>query len=191
MNSWEVLNKLQALGKSWLTLADLAKVLPVKSQSLNPVVARLVKKGALKRLGRGIYTYKGAVVSAESVASQIYYPSYLSLYTVLSQADLIDQIPYEIHLVTTQKSKRLNLRKTRIFYHQIKPELFFGWRLIDGIPTAEPEKALVDLMYFAVLGKAYLNREELDWRRMNVKKMNRYAKKFPKGVKAAIDAELK
>lgn len=191
MNELKLVEIINAFGKNWLTIADLRKILAVRESSIYTVVSRLIKKGVLIKLGQGIYGVFGRTVEPEEVAVQLYYPSYVSLKTVLSRAGVVDQIPLETQLVTTRKSKIIRLAGTRLVYRQIKPELFFGWRLIEGVPMADLEKALVDLAYFAVLGKAYLNGEELDRRKLDLKKVNRYAKKFPKKVKAAIDAALK
>jgi hypothetical protein len=38
-------------------------------------------------------------------------------------------------------------------FRQVKPELFFGYRTVDGVPTAPPEKAILDLAYLVDLGR--------------------------------------
>lgn len=190
MNDLKLIEMIGSYNKDWLTPADLIKILPVSEKSLYITVSRLVKRGTLEKIGQGLYGVYGTIPDQEKMAGQLYYPSYLSLQTVLSKIGVIDQIPLETQLVTTRKTKIIRLVNSRLVYRQVKPELFFGWRLVNGVPTAEPEKALMDLAYFASLGKTYLNWKKINWQGLNLKRLKQYSKRFPQSVRAAIDALL-
>ena len=58
-------------------------------------------------------------------------------------------------------------------------DLFFGYTLDKGIYIAEPEKALLDELYLISRGKRTLDIKELDLGKIDKKKFDQYAKRFP------------
>ncbi|MBU1085767.1 MAG: hypothetical protein ABIJ43_01795 [Candidatus Beckwithbacteria bacterium] len=186
MNEIKLIEKLRLVDKSWWSLNDLGKVLLIKPSSLYTVASRLVKKGVLIRIGQGIYGVFGKTVVPEEIASSLYYPSYLSLKTVLVKAGVINQVAQEIQLMTTKRTKQIKIGETRLKYHQIKKELFFGYRVEKGMAMAYPEKALLDLFYLSSLGKAFVSFEELDMSGLDQKKLKTYSKKFSKRVQMLV-----
>lgn len=162
-----------------LSLNDLAGILAVKKKVLPTVVMRLTKKGILQRLRPGLYGVYGKTVVPAEIAPQIYYPAYLSLKTVLAQEGIINQIPQQVYCVTLNKSYKTKISHTPIIYRQIRNHLFFGYTLRQGIPTAYPEKALLDLVYFVSRGRETVSLDELDLRRLNISRWNDFKKPYP------------
>lgn len=179
MSDIELIKTIAVFPKPIFSLLDLEKILGVAPSGLRTVVARLTKRGVLSKVCRGWYAPFGRITTAEEAAVQIYYPSYISLKTALSQAGWINQIPREIQLATPRKTYQTQIFGVNVNFHQIKEELFFGYYPENGIPTAYPEKALLDLIYFVSLNKEYLSVLELDVKRINLNRWHEFKQKFP------------
>lgn len=180
MNDIELINQISKFGKNILNVSDLEKILEInESSGLRTVISRLVKRGVLTKLGNnGIYSVYGRLVVSQEAAGQIYYPSYISCRTALSQAGIIDQIPLQVISVTSRKSYKTLLNGVTLVYRQIKPELYFGYYLQDKMAIAYPEKAILDLMYFAKRGGDFVNFSESDWKKLDVSRLKKFNEKF-------------
>ena len=118
---------------------------------------RWVQKGKLIRIKRGLYTLpkerQKTSFSLSWLANTIYSPSYLSLESVLSRYDLIpERVPLWTS-VTRLKTARFENPLGIFSYRHLKKELFFGFHPVKDeqgrdVLMAEPEKALLDLLYF-------------------------------------------
>lgn len=186
----ELIDRLNSLPKVVFTLSDLEKALPIQPKSLRTGVSRLKRKGVLQRVGQGLYGVYGKTVIPEQVAGQLYYPSYLSLKTVLSKVGVINQIPQQVYCVTPNKSYRTKISGTPIVYRQIRKDLFFGYYLDKGVPVAYPEKALLDLLYFISYGKETLSFDELYLKGLDKKRWNEFKKAYPDRIRVFAGNEL-
>lgn len=186
MKDIEIIKQLNLLPKNIFSLYDLKKILKVGPKSLPTKVSRLAKKGILQPVSRGWYTAYGKTVIPEEVAHQLYYPSYLSLRTVLGKAGVINQIPQKVFLVTCKKSYQTKILDTPVVYRQLKKELFVGYYLDKGIPTAYPEKALLDLLYFVARGKGRILFSELDLTHLNLSRLGKFQRIYPKRVRQLV-----
>jgi predicted transcriptional regulator of viral defense system len=118
-------------------------------------LSRWVNKGLLIRLRKNWYTFPENLQMAGIhyyLARRIYQPSYISLETALAYYGLIPEAVREITCVTSQKTQRFENPFGIFDYRSLKPELFFGYQSIQqdekrSILMAEPEKALLDLLY--------------------------------------------
>lgn len=182
----EFLTKLKEFNKQYLTLADFEKILDRDRPSLGVLIHRLIKEGFLMKLKAGVYIVPDNWANLDKIANQLYYPSYLSFNSALSRYGIIGQIPYSLTFATVKKSKKMMLGETEVVYSQLKPELFFGYKLEGGMNIAYPEKALLDQIYLASLGKAYVDYEELTLTDLQKKQFNEYVKKFPKRIRKGV-----
>jgi len=186
MNELKIIEKIRSFPKKIFTVSDLGKILPFSQKSLPTIISRLKKRGVLNQVARGYYSAYGEIIVPENVACQIYYPSYLSLKTVLSKAGVINQIPKAIYLVTPRKTYQTEIAGVSVIYRRIKEELFFGYYLKDQSLIAYPEKALLDLLYFSSRGLETVNFSEMDWSYLNKKRLKRWGRRYSKGVKEMI-----
>lgn len=175
----ELIKTLTSLNKAYFTSADLEKITGLAKNSLKVAIYRLVKKGLLAKIKRGVFQLAFSPVDVKKIANQLYYPSYLSFESALSQYGILSQIPYAETFATPKRSKKITLWETQVEYRQLQKELFFGYVLANGIYIAEPEKAILDQLYLVSRGKTVVNIEELDLRDIDKKKLDFYAKKFP------------
>jgi predicted transcriptional regulator of viral defense system len=186
MRDIDVLKRLESIDKAYFTTLDLERLFPSEKKGFTTFLKRLVDDEILVRLAKGVYMVRGRNWDLERIANQLYYPSYLSFVTVLGRGGILNQIPYSLTFATTRKSKRITLGGTDVVYSQLKPELYFGYDMKQGINIAEPEKALLDQLYLISLGKASLDFEELNLIDLDKKKFLSYAAKFPGRIKKGL-----
>jgi predicted transcriptional regulator of viral defense system len=120
------------------------------------------QKGYLIKLTNKWYVFSNVAITDGlnySISNSICQPSYISLETALCFHELIvDSAPADsfgensIHAITKHKTV-VYLNDRGIYsYRKIKPEFYFGFEtvVIDGKPIqmANPEKALIDFLYF-------------------------------------------
>lgn len=181
----ELIKTLYKLDKGYFTFADLERITGLKSTSLKVSVNRLAKKGILTRIKRGVYQLAFSPVDVKKIANQLYYPSYLSFESALSQYGILSQIPAAQTFATLKRSKRLVLWETEVQYRQLNVDLYWGYTLENGIYLAEPEKAILDQLYLVSRGKAAGG--ELDLSGISKRKLTRYAKRFPGYVQPLVN----
>ena len=184
MKDIQLIKKLILYNKPYFTVADFEKILDMKRDSLGVKLNKLVKKGVLIRLKRDIYCPAFGEMDLGLIANELYYPSYLSFETVLSRSGIISQVPYTITFATTRRTKILILHKTEIAYSHLKKEYFFGFTLKSGVYTADPEKAVLDQLYLASIGKRWIDTSEWSMVGMEKKKFIKYSKVFSKKVQS-------
>lgn len=187
MKGIELLKILQKLNKSFYTIADLEKITGLPRDSLYVALKRWETGEIIERISQGIYIPMGGNVSLENIAAQLYIPNYLSFESALARYGVLNLIPYALTFATTRKSKKYTLQKQEIEFRQISPELFFGYGMKNGIYIASPEKAFMDQIYFAARGKANLDFDELDVKKLSSKILKNYSKKFPSYVQSYIE----
>ena len=183
----ELIKKLQALDKGYFTVADMQKITNLSRNSLKVTINRLIEKGVLTKIRRGIYQLVFSEINIPKVANQLYYPSYLSFESALSKYGILSQIPYTQTFATTKRSKKMTLLDTEVEFRQIKEGLFFGYTMNEGIYIAEKEKALLDQLYMVSRGKGSLDIKELDLQDLDKDLFYKYSQKFPSYVKKQLD----
>jgi len=173
------LKELRAIDKLYFTINDLVKILNLPKESLYVSCNRLVKSGDLYRLKKNIYTLDNSPQNIQKIANLIYFPSYLSFESALALYGILNQIPYTSTFATKLKTKKIDLGEQTIEYHQLLPNLFFGYTLEKDLFIALPEKALLDQLYLVSLGKAKLDWDELNLHELSKTKFLQFSKKFP------------
>jgi predicted transcriptional regulator of viral defense system len=182
----ELLKILRSTPKDFYTVADLEKVTGLDRKSLYVSLNRWVNRGVLERAARNIYLVANEPVKLDAIAGQVYFPSYLSFESALSRFGILNLVPYSLSFATTRKTKSLTLLERTVVYRHLNQSLFFGFNLEDGLYVAEPEKALLDLVYFSSFGKGSLPTEELDLKSLSKKTLNLYSRQFPPRVAETV-----
>lgn len=110
------------------------------------------------------------------MASQLIYPSYISINSALLFHKLTQQVPGKVECVTTINS--INYNELGISYHKIKPELFFGYKRYtynnSYIFVANPDKAVFDGLYLNIFSETDINEFK---RNINFSDLIRHLKK--------------
>lgn len=116
---------------------------------------RWTAKGYTVKLRQGWYALAEETASADfvrHVAERIYNPSYLSLHWALAFYGIIPEAVTELTNVTTLKTAHFSNPLGEFHYQTVKPALMWGYKPMTTTHhrtymLAEPEKALLDLLY--------------------------------------------
>lgn len=135
--------------------ADLDVLLGRKTDiSLYRAIARLVEQGDLIKVKRGLYAVPDASLS--TISGRIDPTAYISTGTVLAKYAVIGSVPIgRVQAVKTGAPRSYKCTLGVIEHLSIKPDLFFGFDMVNGVRQATPEKAFLDVCYYTFKGKAF------------------------------------
>lgn len=170
MRTDEIINKLRETNVRIFYLSDLKKLLNItKDNTAYKTVGKLVKKRLLIRMGKGRYASVFNPPEKYEISNYLYSPSYISLETALNYYGILSQFPYVITAVTTRKTNKIRANNNEYEYAHINKRLFWGYKKQNGFLIALPEKALIDLIYFACKGWRNIDIKELELASLNRK----------------------
>lgn len=144
-------------------------------------------KGWVYALKRGLYelTYpRDFNIPDMYISNKLYSPSCISLEAALSNYSIIPEVSMAVTSITTKPTRRFKNKHGLFIYHTVKPEAFTGYYVERqgsfDILIAEPEKALIDYLYFKTYHnkKLSLEDERLDRDiilKLNKRKLKKYA----------------
>lgn len=169
--------------------AYLVQALDSPPQHVSTQLTRLVQKGVLTKIAKGWYENPFNPASPEEIAMRLRYPAYLSMEYLLSKESILSQRTFTLTVMSLKRRYTFTVKDTKLEYHQLSKPLFFGYTTRNGIHIAEPEKALLDLLYirgtkstnngeenvFSLMDDMYL--EEL-----HSQKVQTYLTRFPRRV---------
>lgn len=159
------------------TTKDFAQVSGLSFKSSWANLGRYIKKGLIKSPKRGFYYFADNPPNEYLMANKLYSPSYISFETALAYYSIIPEVVYSITSATTKATRSLDSEGKTFKYLKIKTEAYTGYFKKDDYLIADPEKALVDYLYFVALGRKKKNdRLKLDM--LNMDKVKEYAELF-------------
>lgn len=183
--------------KKIFSLSDLVQLTGEDKSSLSVQLTRLVKAGVISRAAQVWYENPFMPPSFEEVAMVVRYPSYLSMEYALSKHGILSQAVYTLTLVTTKLPYTYRTDRAIYEYHQVNQSLFWGYLKEGTVLTAEPEKALLDLIYIRYASTRELNIDgiaslvnDMTVYEFDLEKLHQYSKKFNFGTRKVL-AELK
>jgi len=150
----------------------------------------LAARGELNRITRGWYSiHRDPVVSVFAMR-----PAYVGLQEALSLRNLWEQ-ETNVVIVTCGKAKP-GVRKVMgesVIVHRIAPQYFFGFDYLPYgefyVPVSDPEKTLLDLVYFGEdPGKDVLRDVA---RGADAKVMTRYLRRYPSAFATRVKRALR
>jgi len=173
------------------SLEDLCHFFPKANRTtLKQGLSRWKKSGYIASLKKGLYelTYpQDLMIPDLYIANRMYAPSYISLETALSHYSLIPEIAMAVTSLSTKTTRRFKNHHGLFIYRSIQPSVFKGYGIdrYKGyhVLMAEPEKALVDYLYFQTLHSKPFDAKavRLDQRRvrgLRQRKLQSYAKLY-------------
>jgi predicted transcriptional regulator of viral defense system len=165
-----------------------------KKTNLKKLIYRWKKEGQIYSLKRGLYelTYpKDLIIPDLYIANKLYNPSYVSLETALSIFSIIPEVSMAVTSITTKSTRKFKNKHGLFTYHTVKSDIFTGYYVEKrgdfDVLIAEPEKALVDFIYFRTYRRKnykflnFIADERLDKNVMSnfkFKKIKNYAKLY-------------
>lgn len=178
---------LQAKGVRLFSPSDFRRIFGVSLRATQEFVKDHCDDLFLK-IRNGLYALRIDQPRDEVIANRLYAPSYISFEYALSRYGIIPESVYTITSATTRITREFVVNNKSFTYSHIKKQAYRGYRTekIGGMTVlmAEPEKALVDYLYFVNLKRKTLN-ERLTVRKLKKKAAVEYAKLF--GRKSLIN----
>jgi predicted transcriptional regulator of viral defense system len=194
MNFKDLFSKLDQYRYYIFSLKDILFFYPKEKEDyLRKMVYRWKKKRWIYPLKRGLYeiTYpREHLIPDMYIANKLYGPSYVSLETALSNYSIIPEVSMAVTSITTKPTRRFQNKHGLFLYRTVKPDIFTGYYVekqgLFEILIAEPEKALVDYLYFKTYRtyryrKFNLEEERLDKdviSGLNRRKLEKYSKLY-------------
>jgi len=181
MNYINVEKELKKRGIKVFTPLEFQRIFKIPYNASKSFIARNVKKKFFTKLKNGLYGLSDTDIPKFLIANKLYEPSYISFETALSYYNIIPEIVYAITSATTKASREFTAQENLYSFHRIKKDIFFGYvpKKIDNIVIlmAEPEKALLDYLYFVSMKKKALN-DRLNIEPISRPKLLSYTKHF-------------
>jgi predicted transcriptional regulator of viral defense system len=197
----EIIDGFVASEKPTVTARDLLALHPSTVNHANQILSRLVRKGWLVRVKRGVYSVVGlgapspeaSIADGWTLAMSLFSPAYLSGWTAAEHWDFTEQIFNSIAVVTTrpQRRRELTVAGVRFFCRTVRENAIFGtttiWSSSTRVEIADPHRLVIDILAAPQLGggarhtldvvQAYFRSKHAD-----PEKLLDYAKRFGKGV---------
>ncbi len=146
---------------------DIQALFGISSVAAGFLLHRYNKAGFIVRIKRGCYAFPDSIPPELYLANKLYAPSYISCEFALSYHGIIPETVYEITSVSTKATRRFETQGKIYSYRRIKKNAFTGYFVVKqqgfSFLIADPEKALVDTLYYCVRsGKKQLDRFNKD-----------------------------
>ncbi|MFH1101248.1 MAG: type IV toxin-antitoxin system AbiEi family antitoxin domain-containing protein [Methanobacteriota archaeon] len=169
MNIYAILEQLRKRRNPVFTVSEIARASNLAKSCAIVYIKRMIDKGLLIRVAKGIYTLDNDPIL---YASYIIPNSYISFNSALYIHKVIDQIPTSIQVAVP---KRVKKQVHQVQFITLPKQAMFGYTKIDykgySIWVADVEKAIVDITY-------KYGPPHRPIRKMNEKKMRTYAERL-------------
>jgi predicted transcriptional regulator of viral defense system len=158
------------------TVNDAAKIIGKSKAYASKFLAR---DRAVKRAEKGLY-YSGDA-SEYDIASNIMVPSYVSLSSALAYYNMTTQMPKFIYVISSRQHREIkNINGYIIVFKKAVAGMFYGYVKNGAGFIAEPEKAIIDCLYFRM--ESYAAEAMENNKSINAKKVAAYALRSGSGT---------
>jgi predicted transcriptional regulator of viral defense system len=164
---------------------EVAYALGIKPASAAVFCSRYVKKGLLIRLKRGLYARAETFgqlgqMDLFRIANILQVPSYISLMTALSYYGITTQVQRGFfESISIRRTVNFQPGGVSFRYMKIRPDLYGGFERKEGIFIALPEKAILDCLYFASIGRYSPDIPSLDLTRIDRGVLEKLSAMYP------------
>ena len=150
----DVLDELAEHNKSVFTLNDAARIMNKPKKYVSKLLAMSRK---VARIERGKYFITtGKNIDFYEIASQIVFPSYISLFAAFEYYGVTDQVITTVSVVSLKRHRPVVLDGHMIEFRSIQKKRFFGYRKTENTYIATIEKAIIDALYFNAPPMSYV-----------------------------------
>ncbi|MBW2219778.1 MAG: hypothetical protein JRF40_09865 [Deltaproteobacteria bacterium] len=181
--SYLYLRKIKSL---YFTYNEVADTLEITNDSARVICSRYVAKNLLIRIKRNVYALQERWKCLDEteimqIANIIQVPSYISLTTALSYYGYTTQIQQNyIESICVNKTFYKNVDQVEFNYTKISKQYYFDFNKLNGVFIASPEKALLDALYLASLGRYSLDFSALETSKFDKEKLRGLFTGYPK-----------
>ncbi len=184
--------RLRNIDTRYFGYETIGRVLNLSPASARVMASRYVKAGLLLRVKRNIYLLKEKwnALSSEDlfqIANLIQTPSYISLMTALDYYQITTQLQQNFYeSIALKRTKNVEISTAFFSYTKINPDLYFGFVKRQNFFIAEAEKAFLDAIYLASLGRYSMDLSSIDFSKFNTDKLNLMCQSYPETVKKML-----
>ncbi len=181
----------EAAANPLVRIGDITSKYCLSHSAVSKALRRQASRGFLEKLSDDAYLNKlAASPTPRDIVNQLVPDSYVSLASALAEWGLSSQNPIATTCVTTSWRRKINTPSIHITYRKIKRDLFWGYvekkSRYGKYKIAEPEKALLDWIYFTLQDGLPVQLDEIQFGKLSRARLVAYAKKFPSTVMQAL-----
>jgi len=170
----DALLKLQKSGRNIFSSVDLQKLLRTESGNTACIQAnRLTNDRILERIAKGVYCLKDSKPDDFETANFLYKPSYISLESALAYYGILLQVPHSITSVTPKRAKKISSKGKEFVYSHLAQNYYSDYVREKLFVIATPEKAIIDIIFFACYGRTVIHPDEWVWDNVNKKRLKK------------------
>ena len=191
----EVLDELALHNKTVFSIYDAARIM---NKPTNYVSKLLSNNKKVRRIERGkYYLTDGRGINIYEIASQVVFPSYVSLFAAFQFYSVTEQFVVKYSVVTLKRHRPIIIENNAVEFIKIQKERFFGYKKNGNAYVATIEKAIVDSLYLGSPPFSYIEEafaESLRRKIINVDLLVDFAlrmktKATPKRVQTLLKSE--
>jgi len=143
----------EAKTNALIRVDEYARRYGLSTRAVNAALRRQGAKGLVERVANKIYINKLAKdFSPRDLLSALRPDSYVSLDSALSDFGVTTQVPYTLTCVSPKYVRNIESKTIQITFRTLKKGLYWGFTTkktrYGAYNLAEPEKALLDWIYF-------------------------------------------
>ena len=141
----EVLDELALHNKTVFSIYDAARIM---NKPNNYVSKLLSNNKKVRRIERGkYYLTDGRGINIYEIASQVVFPSYVSMFAAFQFYSVTEQFVVKYSVVTLKRHRPITIENNAVEFIKIQKERFFGYKKNGNAYVATIEKAIVDSLY--------------------------------------------
>ncbi|HBL15348.1 MAG TPA: hypothetical protein DD417_00930 [Elusimicrobia bacterium] len=187
MTAAGILKLIRDHGLRVFTTADILTLTGLAPDAATHALRRLASQDLLAKVKKGVWVSKlSADINPYEALPHLRapWPTYVSLYSALSDQGVVAETPQVIYGVSSAITKRYKTPIGQFHIHRLPEHLIWGYETrsagTGNYPMAEPEKAFLDLAYLALTPRSPLefpHKRGREWD-LDKGKLRDYAKRF-------------
>lgn len=132
-----------------LSTAEARAVLGITLSSTSRLLRTLERDGRARQIKSGLWAIGSAPIDPFQLPEELTrpHPAYVSFTSALNYHGIIDQLPREVSVASTDRARMIRTSIATYSIHRLPPTLFGGWNETPRGLIAEPEKAIFDFAY--------------------------------------------
>jgi predicted transcriptional regulator of viral defense system len=177
--------RLMHIDKPFFSHYDVAHELGLTLGSAEVLCTRYVKKGLLTRLKRGLYARSETLGNLDQmnlfrIANILQVPSYISLTTALAHYGICPPNQRGFYeSISIKRTRAFKAGALSFYYTKIQPDLYRDFIHRDGVFIALPEKAILDCLYLASMGRYAMDGSSIDFAKVNERVLSDLSALYP------------
>lgn len=188
---WSAILASEARTNSVLRSELLARKYNLALGSVSKALKRQQERGLVEQLSERIYINKVASgFSPKDVVNELQPNAYVSLESALLEWGVSSQSPVALTCVSLSKTRTVKTSSVYLLFRKLKSELYWGFiekkTRYSSYKIAEPEKALLDWIYFQLRDGLPVSFDEHSFEKLSLSRLKNYAEKYPSTVRVVL-----